>query len=66
MENNCVVLREFEVPGGTYYPGRELCLDAVLLEKWTLGRLVGPIQEEVKPKKKRKRRTVKVKTVVTA
>ena len=73
MENNCIVLKEFNVPGGTYYPGRELSLNAVLLDKWVLHGFVELIGEETaerKPeperkKKPRKRRTVKTNTAVT-
>ena len=68
MESNCVVLKEFNVPGGTYYPGRELSLGAVLLEKWVLHGFVELLTDEKpkpKPKPKRKRRTVKANTAVT-
>lgn len=58
MEANCVVLREFNVPGGTMYPGRELGLNAILLEKWVLSgfvELIGPEAAKNKPKSKRTR-----------
>ena len=57
MEINCVVLKEFNVPGGTYQPGRKLNLNAVLLEKWVDGGFV----RKYKPRK----RSIKMKTVVT-
>ena len=56
-EINCIVLREFCVPGGAYYPGRKLALGAVLREDWVRRGLV----RKYKPRK----RTVKMKTVVT-
>lgn len=64
MENNCVVIREFEVPGGTYLPGRKLGLDATLLESWIQFGFVKPlVVKDPKPKKKRRKRTVKVTTL---
>ena len=56
VETNCVVLREFNVPGGTYHPGRKLGLNAILLEKWVLSgfvELIGPEAAKNKPKSKR-------------
>lgn len=61
--NNCVVLKEFNVPGGTYQPGRELCLAEILLEKWEQSGFVERL-EVVKPT--RRKRTVKAKTAVMA
>lgn len=65
MENNCVTIREFEVPGFTYAPGTELSLNETLLEDWERAGMVKRLKIEEKPKPK-KRRTVRHKTVVTA
>ena len=56
VETNCVVLREFNVPGGTYHPGRKLSLNAVLLDQWVrhgFVELIGPEAAKNKPKSKR-------------
>lgn len=72
-KNNCVVCREFNVSGGTYYLGRELCLGAVLLEDWVRRGFVKLLVADVvdaeyvpdKPKKQpRKNRTVKTNTAI--
>ena len=57
MEVNCVVLKEFCVPGGTYCPGRKLNLSEVLLEDWVRRGFV----RRYKPRK----RAVKMNTAVT-
>lgn len=56
MESNCVVLKEFNVPGGTYRPGRELGLNAVLLEEWVRSGFVRLIGEEAAAKKPKRTR----------
>ena len=70
MESNCIVLKEFNVPGGTYYPGRKLCLNAVLREQWVrcgFVELIGLEAAKNKPKSKRNKhgRFVSKKAVVT-
>ncbi len=68
MVNNCVVLREFVVPGGVYRPGMELGLNAVLLEDWVrrgFVRLIGEEAAAKKPKRKRGKGGKFVKAVTT-
>jgi len=69
VENNCVTIKNFEVPGCIYYPGTELNLGAALLEDWVrrgFVKLLVAEPEEQKPKKQsRKRHSVKANTAVT-